>query len=106
MPEPVKFTMQCRMCPFHRTVSVSGTIQPGMSQEQATKAIADQSVRAEDNFFRDHWGRVHPAEAQEITHHIEQVAKLGRVTTYHKRVMETTIEGPGEQPPMEAGAEP
>jgi len=98
MVEPVKLTMQCRLCGFHRTVAVSGTIRPDMTQEQATRAIADQSVKAEDNFFRDHWESQHAAEAHEIKAHIYQVAKLARVTTYHKRVLDSRIEGQGEVP--------
>jgi hypothetical protein len=92
MAEPVRFTMTCRLCTFHRTVSISGTVRPGMSQAEATVAITEQTVRAEDNFFRDHWQRAHPAEAAEIEHHIQQVAKLTRLTSYHKRVLETLVE--------------
>jgi hypothetical protein len=69
-----------------------------MTEEQAKLAITEQTVRAEDNFFRDHWKREHPAEAEEIAHHIEQVAKLARVTTYHKRVLDSRVEGQGEVP--------
>ncbi|MFZ1023293.1 MAG: hypothetical protein WAN87_04080 [Thermoplasmata archaeon] len=55
--------------------------------EEATASAVEQSIRAEKKFLRTHWRKAHPAEAEEISRHIQAVTQLARVTTFHKRVL-------------------
>jgi hypothetical protein len=94
MPEPIRFALECRLCSFHQTVTVSSGIKPDMTQQDATAMVVEECTRAEEDFFRDHWSKAHPAEAGEIVHHISAVEKLAKVTSYHKRVLSARVEGP------------
>ncbi len=84
--------MECRLCSFQRTTSITGPIKRDMTREETTAALAERILEAEDHFFRGHWGETHPVEAEAIMHHIRVVEKLARVSSFHKRVLDGRIE--------------
>ncbi len=94
MPEPIRLVLECKLCYFERTVTVSGRIKPGMTQERANALVVTECIRAEESFFRHHWNKAHPTEAEEILRHIRAVKRLARLTSYRKRVLSARVEGP------------
>jgi hypothetical protein len=92
------YTLTCRLCKFRVEAPVLNGIRPGMTKEAATADVVDRTIRAENEFFREHWQREHPDEAAEIARHIAAVAQLARVASYHKRVLDSRFEDASETP--------
>ena len=92
------YTLTCRLCKFRLDVPVLDGIRPDMTKEAATADVVDRTIRAENEFFRDHWQREHPDEAAEITHHVAMVTKLARVSAYHRWALDAQFEGLAEEP--------
>jgi hypothetical protein len=93
MADTFRFIMECRLCSFRQAVDVSEGIRSSMTEKDVTASLAGEAIRAEERFFQGHWVNTHPAEAKEISYHLEQVANLARVTTYQKRVLDGRFEG-------------
>ena len=87
------YTLTCRLCKFRLEVPVLEGIRPGMTREAATADVVERTIRAENEFFRDHWQHEHPDEAAEIIHHIAMVTKLARVSAYHRWAIDAQFEG-------------
>ena len=92
------YTLTCRLCKYRLEIPVLEGIRPGVTKEAATADVVDRTIRAENEFFRDHWQRRHPDKAAEITHLIAMATKLARVSAYHRWALDVQFEGPAEEP--------
>jgi hypothetical protein len=92
-PRAARLALSCRLCKHRATFPVLDGVRADMTEEDARTDVVGRIIRAENDFFRDHWQRKHPVEAAEVTQHIALVTRLARVTTYHKRVLESRFNG-------------
>jgi hypothetical protein len=94
----VKFVMTCRLCKTRVVAPVLDGVRAGMTEDEARDDVMGRMIRAENDFFRDHWQRKHSDKAAEIPRHIALVTTLARVSAYHKRVLDFRFEGFEEGP--------
>lgn len=89
-----RLVLTCRLCKHHTAADVLAGIRADMTEEAAKTETVGRLLRAEREFFQNHWQQAHPAQAEEIIQHITAVEQLARVTSYHKRVFDTRFEEP------------
>ena len=87
------YTLSCRRCEFSTTAPVFDGVRVDMTMEEAQNDVMGRMIRAQNEFFRDHWQHEHPEEAAEITRHIVAVTQLTRVRDYQTRVFDSQFEG-------------
>jgi hypothetical protein len=92
------YSVHCRLCQFSVKAHMFDGVRAGMTMKEAQDDVMGRMIRAQNEFFRDHWLRKHPEEAAEIMEHIAAVTRLARVTSYQRRVLYGRFEGLAEQP--------
>lgn len=93
MPEsrPGRLIVTCRLCNHHAEFEVLVGVR-AKTEEDTRAEIAGRFLRAENDFFQNHWQSAHPVQAGEIVLHVASIARLARVSAYHKRVLESRFE--------------
>lgn len=63
-----------------------------MTEAEATRVLSEESRRAEEDFFRDHWGKLRPRETEEILDYISATERPVRVSSIHRSVLTRRID--------------